>query len=198
MREAFETMVALLDERLSNEVFTSEDAVRYTFFYAAVTTAGYVPRDILLEVPHPSINGAEIDTVIASGGQPKTALEFKYSRTIPSGKNKPRTQVAGAVLADIFRLARIPRSWASHKYMVYLTDSEMAAYFQNPSNRLDRLFEASIGQEIRLGAEFIAPLAATLRGEVENLTQDCMVSVVISRSLSRNHSLRVLAIDEVA
>lgn len=60
LAEAFSRFAELLDRRLALKVSTSEDAVRYTFFYALIGALDLKPEHIILEQDHTFIAGAKI------------------------------------------------------------------------------------------------------------------------------------------
>ena len=195
MREVFKAFANLLDERFASEVYTTEDSVRYTFFYALLSNGICEHKDIVLERPHPTIKRAEMDTLILSGvSRPSIAIEFKYDRRNPGGTNQNRTQRAGAVFNDLFRLARVTESIALRRYFVYLTDAEMALYFQNPQNGLKDFFELPEGQLFTLDAALIAARAKTFREKVEKTQIECSVTGLFSTEVSDEHLLRVYKI----
>ena len=120
--------------------FFREDNFRYLVF-DEFRKAGVDVVRVSLEHPHPADLRAKIDTVILDAkGEPETAIEFKYHRSIPSNRNRPRTMSAGDLLADFARLRDFPNV---HRFVVYLTDEEMFRYFNNPDNGLNRLFSRS-------------------------------------------------------
>jgi len=93
---------ALLSVRLSRNVFTTEDSIRYTL-YASLLRAGISPDRIIVEYKHPTIPGAEVDTVILDEiGKLSAAIEFKYNRPIPSGKNLPLPPGSGQPVSRCF------------------------------------------------------------------------------------------------
>lgn len=192
---AIDLFVSLLDERLSTGVFTTEDSVRYTFFHALLRTEVCQHTDVILEAPHPTLQRAEIDTlIIGSANLPSTALEFKYHRMIPSGASQPRPMKAGGVFNDIFRLARIPDQIAKKRYLVYLTDSEMASYLRNPRNGLDAFFGLGGGQSLALTSDFFSARPKTFQKEVRNSQTECTVVGLVKRQLSKEHALRIFEI----
>jgi hypothetical protein len=69
------------------------------------------------------IAGALVDTWIPVLG---TALEFKYDRDIPSGRNTPHTQKAGTIFHDFFRLGRF--SGAPHRVLVYISQATTSTF----------------------------------------------------------------------
>jgi hypothetical protein len=157
LKSAFQRFAVLLNERFTAGVYTTEDSIRYTFCTALLSTSELQHLDLILEYPHPEIPGAEIDLVVTgSSARPPIAVEFKYDRGNPGGSNQNRTQRAAAVMADIFRLAKVPVSLASAKYFVYITDSEMAGYFRNPTNRLHEFFELAEAAQFAIAGGIVS------------------------------------------
>jgi hypothetical protein len=195
MKPIFEAFARLLEERLTAETFTTEDSVRYTFFLA-LTENGYCKHtDILLEMPHPSSSKAEVDLFIHAGdSRPSTAFEFKYDRPIPSEKNAPRTQKAGAVFKDLFRLAHVPKETATQRFFIYLTAQEMANYFRNPANHLSSFFELPEGQCYSLTTNFVLGQVATFRNVVGDWPITCQLTGAFRRNLSQQHFLRIFVV----
>ena len=140
LEPALYLLAELLERRLKRGVFTTEDAVRYTFFIALVQALSLQPEDIVLEHDHGAIARAKIDTWIPSFEGHAYGIEFKYDRPIPSGKNAPLTQKAGQIIKDMFRLAKIDTTLKAETVFVYLATREMAGYFSNPNNGLADLF----------------------------------------------------------
>ena len=197
MKEIFQVFSALIDERLSTKVFTTEDSVRYTFFLALLESGFCKHTDILLEMPHPSIPKAEVDLFISAGdNRPATAFEFKFDRPIPSEKNSPRTQKAGAVFKDLFRLARVPAAKASQRYFIYLAASEMADYFRNPDNRLAPIFGLPEGKTYTLPAGFVNGFADTFQRVAGEWATPCSLLSVYSQNLSHQHALRIYLVQD--
>ena len=91
----FKLFSDLLDERFSSEMFTTEDSIRYLFFYAC-TENGVKPNDITLESKgifnDVVTKHAELDMMIESGVLSESvAAEFKYHRPEgKDGKTKPQ------------------------------------------------------------------------------------------------------------
>ena len=77
--------------------------------------------------------------------------EFKYDRNTSTGMNRPRSQQAGQIFADIGRLARFSIAGSAiRRYLIYVTDSEMQGYFRNPQNGLEWFLDEEIGKEMLL------------------------------------------------
>jgi hypothetical protein len=178
----------LLDLRLKREVFTTEDAVRYTFFAALLAKGGLYAHDVVLEHRHPSIAGAEIDTWAPTFGGKGLAVEFKYDRALPGGKNTPRTQRAGHVFHDLYRLRMVPGEM--QRVFVYLTGPEMAKYFSNPVNGLSGFFTLHAGHTLLIDADFMRTKAPSFVAACQE-TPDVQVSQLHSRSLPLEHQLRI-------
>jgi hypothetical protein len=121
-----------LQLRLSKGIYTTEDSVRYSFFAAVLANTSLSPADIVLEFPHNTICGAEIDTYIPVFNAGEVIIEFKYDRAIPSKKNPPLTQKAGKLFGDIRRLLAFRTVLpAPLRLFVYLTDQHMATHMTN-------------------------------------------------------------------
>jgi len=191
LQSILERFGELLNVRLAKAVFTTEDSIRYTFFAALLEKGGVQPEDVILEYRHPGIAGAQIDTWIPVLGGVGVAVEFKYDRGIPSGKNAPRTQKAGKVFHDLFRLGQIAPGM--RRLFVYVTGREMAAYFVNPKNGLSKFFALANGRTLRIDREFIAGKSATFVGSVGKIP-DVEVVSLFGRSLPDDHEVRVYEI----
>ena len=113
LQSAFQKFGELLDTRFSKNVYTKEDAIRYTFFHAICSELGLGPEDIILEYPHPYIldektkeKKKKIDMLIPErDGVTEIICEFKFHGGIPSGQATNITERAGDLFADICRLA---------------------------------------------------------------------------------------------
>jgi len=197
MNDIFELFSRFLEERLLSGAFTTEDSVRYTFFYALINCNFCQPFEIILEQPHPTIQNAKVDLFIQTKGERSaTAVEFKYDRPIPSEKNVPKTQKAGSVIKDLFRLARVPNEFASRRYFIYLNTPEMATYFRNPQNHMDSFFELPEGRTLLIDPNYISGNAATFGKVLGTMPIDCKVSNVLHRDLSQKHFLRIYQIHD--
>ena len=195
MQGIFQLFTDLLEERLSLGVFTTEDSVRYTFFQALTQGGHNQHTDIVLEYPHPEIERAQIDTLInAKDALSSMAFEFKYDRRNPSNANQNRTQRAGAVFKDLFRLAKVPSDTAEKKYFIYLTDDEMAIYFRNPKNGFAKLFALRLGESFDIDSNVVKRRARTFQDVVRSYQIDCKATGAFQSNLSQSHVLRIFDI----
>ena len=170
----------------------SEDQVRYALFTAIREYAGIGDNEIQLECPHPGIKGAKLDSFLPSSeGRGACAWELKYDRATPSGKNQPRSNKAGSLLNDFFRLAALRDTVEIERIVIYLTDSEMASYFQNPCNRLDALFNLGSGARFKIDDNLLAPLARSVRIKVKAPITPCYAIGKFAAALPRDHQLRL-------
>jgi len=198
MQKIFSSFSTLLEERLKAGVFTTEDSVRYTFFQALTQGDHYQHTDIVLEYPHPEIDRAQIDTLInAKDTLSSMAFEFKYDRRNPSNTNQNRTQRAGAVFKDLFRLGRIPDNTAEKKYFIYLTDDEMAVYFRNPRNGFAKFFALRFGKSFNIDSKFVLGRARTFLDVVRPYQIDCKATGAFRSNLSQIHVLRIFDIQRL-
>ncbi|MCZ6689117.1 MAG: hypothetical protein O7H41_05900 [Planctomycetota bacterium] len=184
--------VDLLRTRLDAGIMTTEDSIRYTFF-ASLLRQGVRPEQVVLEYPHPAIERAEIDTVVLdNAGEIQTAIEFKYNRAIPSGRNQPMPQQAGKALGDLVRLIRITLD--IERYFVYVTDAEMAKYWQNPKNGLREVFELGREDELEITDDYFLNRSRTLRSAMGTWPQPATIACVTRAELPRQHWLRLYSL----
>ncbi len=195
IEEVFSSFAGLLEERFSTGPPTTEDSIRYTFFYALTATGYCLPIQILLETSHPSLPRAEIDLLIlATKDRPSSAFEFKYSRKIPSENVSARTMKAGQVFNDLFRLARLPQSTALHRYFIYITDQEMMGYFMNPANRLVEFLNLGIGRTYTLKSDLMLNRPNSFADQIGNRFIDCQIECVFTKQLPNRHALRIFEV----
>lgn len=195
VESAFAEFGHLLHERLSLGVLTTEDTIRYTLYVALTASGGLKHTDLILEFPHPTLQGAKVDTVVSAAvGRESVAFEFKYDRANPGGSNQNRTQRAGKAIIDLFRLVKVPTEVAATKYFVYVTDAEMAGYFRNPVNRLHELFDLAEGAHHVMGPGSFQGYSQTLTAMVNPFVADCIVARVFAAELPDNHCIRIFKV----
>jgi hypothetical protein len=154
-----------------------------------------------LEYPHPNPpqgrdeTRERVDTYIPSwGGIEGLAIEFKYHRQIPSGRNSPRTQKVGEIFRDIYRLLRFRESKKeSFLWLVYLTDNEMAKYYRNPINGFYDFFELLKGNIFEVNREFFLSKQKTFLKEVEYEFR-AKIRSLWKEEMPNQHELRVYEI----
>ena len=126
-------LVEGVEWRLRREIPTTEDTVRY-YFYLRLIKSGIKPGSMILERPHPhrQMEHKQIDLSVV---QPDGIWDFeiKYHRPIPSGHNRPRTQLRGQIVSDLYRLAL---SDGRQRHFVYVADPEMAAHWKRQEKQL--------------------------------------------------------------
>lgn len=92
--KVFEKFENYLRERIGTGLHLTEDSVRYSFFAALTDSCSIRQHEIVLELPHPSIPNAEIDTYIKSP-ELDAYIEFKFHRI--SNSTSPKPQKAGSL-----------------------------------------------------------------------------------------------------
>ena len=149
----FQKFADLLDTRFSKDVFTKEDSIRYTFFYATCLELGLGPEDIILESVHPNIEGAEIDMLIPENKDyPELVFEFKYD--VKRRSVSPAPLKAGHLFADIFRLFLYKKEHQKSKcFLIYVTSLEQANYLSKKENRLNDFFNLPAGQTLQINSD---------------------------------------------
>ena len=169
----------------------SEDRVRYSLFTAIRERAGIVDNEIAFEWPHPKIKGAKLDSFLPSSERHGAcAWELKYDRATPGGKNQPRSNKAGALINDFFRLAALDDTGEVERIVIYLTDADMTSYFRNPHNGFDGLFSLGSGARLRIDDNLLASRAPSVRNKVKAPIIPCY-AVGKFAALPRDHQLRL-------
>lgn len=127
----------LVDKRLETHghEFSTEDNIRYDFFYALTSNNEINPWDIILEAPYPleilnlDSNGSEIDLLVKPTEKISNGLicEFKYDRKANSTVNK--TNRYGKLVNDLLRLCLLKHNSSNYNSLfVYVSDIEMMKY----------------------------------------------------------------------
>ena len=183
----------LMQTRLSTPILTTEDSVVFTFCVALLTHANVQPHEIILEYPHPVLPDKEVDAYLPSLSSGPVAIEFKYNRSIPSGRNKPETQEAGKLFNDIYRLCTFTASPEPERLLVYCTDQIMAKYFRNPRNGYGSFFDLRVGQTMEVDKDFVDSKAMTFRREIGG-SMSATLGCLWTGNLPEDHYLRILKV----
>jgi hypothetical protein len=182
----------LLRDKLTGASRLAEDSIRYSFHVSLQERAGIADSEILVPYDHPLIERAKIDSYLpASERHGAAAWELKYDRAIPSGKNQPRSNKAGALLNDFFRLAAFPGPPDLERVVIYLTDSEMASYFRNPRNGLSDLSDLPTTKSFAVNSSLLDTLAPSVRKRIKAPVTACWALGKFAVSLPREHELRL-------
>ncbi|KAA8787112.1 hypothetical protein ABIE27_003360 [Paenibacillus sp. 4624] len=156
-----EKFSSLLNERLLyNDIRTTEDTIRYTFFASLILTEHIKPHEIILEYPHPGIINKEVDAYIPSVKEKQGIIvEIKYDSNTLALTNSSRTMKAGKIVNDLFRLAHFNIDPHAKKWMIYVTDEEMNGYFSNIKNGLNDFYSLSLRERLKIDkATYLAKL----------------------------------------
>jgi len=195
MEEILSEFSSLLKERLSKKIYTTEDSVRYTFFAALLMKTNIAPHEIILEYPHLKIRGATVDTyILSSSGRKGLVIEFKYDRRIPSRRNAPKSQKAGKLFYDIYKLIQFyihdskPVLW-----FIYLTDAEMIGYLRNKRNGLIDFFDLQTGKVLEINKEYIYSKTKTFQRAV-GAVFSAKIKCVWKEEMPNEHEVRVYEI----
>lgn len=178
MKTIFADFAGLLETRVSRAVPTTEDSVRYTLF-AAMLRNNVEPHSVILEFAHPVIPRAAIDMWMVGFHGKDVAIEFKYDRDPPGGKNQPKTQKAGALFADLRRLQFVSDRAVS--YFVYVTTMEMGVYFRNPSNGHEKLYGLGPGKSVEIGRSHFSNKPKTFLDAAGGVFEATVTGVVNQR-----------------
>lgn len=194
IEDVFPKFGEFLDERFTKQVFTTEDSIRYTFFYCLTQYFSLKHTEIILEYPHPKIKGAEIDTFIKTDSGNSQVFEFKYDRSIPSERNIPKTQKAGKLFSDIFRLSLYKQAFPEARcFFIYVTDREMAVYFRNNDNNLVDFFDKINENTLAIDESYIKKHPNTFVKNAGNIIPT-KIKLVTKMDFKSNNYLRVYEI----
>ena len=194
-QEVFQRFSQLLGERLVKGTGIEEDVVRYSLFASLTEKASVLRGEILLEYGHPNIPRAKIDGYLPLNDKHGAAVwELKYDRRIPSGYNQPRSNKAGALINDVFRLGTFEIGDAIERLLIYLTDEEMKSYLTNTRNGFNVLFGLAPGGSFRIDRKFLDGRAPSVRNKVHCPLVACDAVARFTMSLPCVHELRVYEI----
>lgn len=189
----FERYAEFLKDRLASRQHLTEDSVRYSFFFASLETTDIKQHEIILELPHPAFEKKEIDTyVLPAEGRAAHYIEFKFHRV--SNSSSPKPQKAGSLFKDFGRLATV-KAENTRCLVVYLSDGEMAEYFDKHQAAYSGFWSKPIGQSFSYDDHFLSKTRDTVRkvcGDVHHAD----VTVVYSAALPGNFHLRVFEVTE--
>jgi len=196
MLDVFNHFAFLLNERLNSGAFTSEAAVRHTFFHALLNSPDYFHWEVIFESPYSKSSGAKIDILVKSSrGKKDLVIEFKYDRRNTKRTNpKPRTMQAASLFNDVFRLAFFESKSKAERYLIYLTDAEMIAYFRNPCNNFQDFFDLPENKVYSIRKDDFLDRLPAFKKKLKVDPIDCKLLSIISRDLDKNHSLRIYGV----
>jgi hypothetical protein len=193
--EMFEELLRQRLERLNPQDLRdrlTEDEIQDSLNHALITKGGIAEYEIRMEFEHPFIPGKKLDSYIAPAlGRPAAAWEVKYDRRPPSGVNSPRSNKAGGVINDVFRLAALHRDLEIETVVVYVTDQEMAGYYANADNHFGSFFDLAVGKSFAMGRTWIEFLSGAVKSRLRAPGDCCHVLGKYSADLPRDHALRV-------
>ena len=177
-----------LINRISSGQHLTEDSVRYSFFAALINQKFCKQADVILEIPHPKITNAEIDSLIKL---PKLNifLEFKYHRKTRS--NSPKPDKAGSLFKDFNRLSLLEQDGL--KYVIYFTDYEMAAYFKKHQSQYGEFWLYKEKESFEFNDQYLLNTNKTFRkacGESKN----CRVETIYTSKFKTAHEIRIFQI----
>ena len=198
LQSAFQKFGALLNIRFSKDVFTKEDSIRYTFFYATCLELGLCPEDIILESVHTNIEGAEIDMLIPENKDyPELVFEFKYDvkrRSVSAAPFK-----AGHLFADIFRLFLYKKEHQkSNCFLIYVTSLEQANYLSKEKNRLNDFFNLPTGQTLQINLDYVNNHSDTFVNAAKAYgIHECKILSYLNMDLENSHYVRIFEIQVI-
>src|SRR5439155_6826825 len=193
--QVLEHFSAMLRARFTAGVFTTEDSVRYTFYSAASLYGGIRHTEVVLEFPHPVIEDARIDTIINGCGGTRLDCNRVQVRPGQPWRVKPeQNATSGVGVGGHFPPRKDSDGDCAQRYFIYVTDSEMAAYFKNPANRLCEFFDLSASRALPLGAAAFLGFSQTFRDRVDPHACECQVKGMFAADLGKDVSMRAFEV----
>lgn len=194
----FDRFYEYLETRLNIQgIHTTEDSVRYTFFYAVTEVLRFIkPEHFILEYPLGGVGNRKLDSLIICG-ESSAAFEFKYFGELPGDHNRDRTSTAGSVFCDIFRLNEFEYTKRNiRRFFVMVLDAEMYNYFGRDRNGLDDFYNLNVnGRELRINTKYLQPRSKTLKKAAgcasESGIGDAVVICRFSDHLPNDHAIRI-------
>lgn len=184
----------LLRTRIDSGVTTTEDSIRYTFYFAFTEVTGVKPQEIILEYPHSAIPKAHIDTYMPNPQHGPLAIEFKYDREIPAGNAIPRPQKAGELFKDMVRLKLFEPDNRVTKLLIYVTDPIMANYFRKEINGHREFFTLPVGGIMRIAEAYLQDKPKTFIKALGNF-RPFDLTCVWNSQLPEGNELKIYKID---
>lgn len=161
LQQVFKNYGELLAERISNNILTSEDDVRYTFLYSLSKIGKYNPLEIELEKSYKEDNlkNDKMDLYVSpKRGNDAFAVEFKYHG--PKAYATARTSDAGSIFWDFAKLSGEIGKNKMSAYFVYVLDEKMKKYFEKKKS-LSCLLDLSKGR-LRITKAYFKELPPTM------------------------------------
>ena len=185
--EMWNNFCILLKERFHNKILTTEDSVRYLFFYVLTKYDEFNPNHIILEYPFK--DRKKLDTVIENNNS-KIAFEFKFHRT--NSSSDPKTMNAGNLFSDFFRLKRFKYSHEGFRcFSIYITDTVMQNYFKNTNHIIKKWYIAC--DEIYLSENDFRKMPKTFLKRTNEITS-CKAKIVTKKQIDKEYLLIVTEI----
>jgi hypothetical protein len=199
LNHVLEYFTELVKRRLEYDVHTTEDSVRYMFFYSLLEKTDVYPYEVMLEYPHPWLAGTdnlplEVDMYIRSTDKRDGLIvELKYDRRLPSGNHMNTPQRAGKLFNDLYRLNAFNTEDNATRLLIYLTDDEMAGYLKRRQGIGD-FYKLNVGEFLVVDNSLVKDMPNQFKkaipGEL-NLSVRCLW---VNTSLPKQHELRVFEV----
>ena len=170
----------------------SEDCIRYDYFASLSTFVD--TSDIVLEYPHPIYKKSRIDCVVNYPNNNLVAKEFKFFRSIPSGKNIPQTQLIGQIFKDIYKLKSFKE--ANIKKLIVVTNGIMANYMNNQFSLFDNMRKTEL--EIKISSDTLNKQENTFQKSIVPFKNiDLEVKRIFCKLIMNRSDIYVVAIFEI-
>jgi hypothetical protein len=109
---------------------------------------------------------------------------------MPSEKNAPRPQMAGKLFQDIHKLVQFQEETNVVKWLIYVTDNEMAKYMENKSNGLYDFFMLPVNEKLEIDYEYVRSKSATFQKNIDDSIR-ATLQCICSEELPKNRHLKI-------
>jgi hypothetical protein len=191
----YECFSNFLENRIKLKQNITEDSVRYAFFYALMQSNTIEQHELIMELPHPTYLGKEVDTyIMPSTDRREIFLEFKFHRQAPRSTSGMPYK-AGSLFKDVARLAAI-HDRNNSCAVIYLTCPEMANYFERKKGSYSDFWRLQAGEEFRYDQDFLDKTTPTFRRESGELNE-ARVHIEFSKKLVHDYHLRIFDVQTI-
>ena len=183
----------LLKERFSKDVHSTEDSIRYLFFYTLTNHGNFTPNEIIVEQPHPNMQDARIDAFIPQSKDTQSlAFEFKYHKE--RKRTSPTSNSSAKLFKDMFRLKSFEEDDKKiDRYLVYVTNIVTHNYLENRKGILKKWY-TSYGEEVRIDESELESRAGTQWHKKLGPIHPCTVKNIFKSELPGNRFLIITQI----
>ena len=170
----------------------TEDCIRYDYFASLSTFVD--TSDIVLEYPLLINKKSKIDCVIRYPNNILTVNEFKFFRSIPSGKNIPQTQFIGQIFKDIYKLKSFKD--ANIRKIIVVTNEIMTRYMDNQFSLFNNMEKSEL--DIKISSDTLNMQENTFQKSIKPFKNiDLELKRILCKLVMNKNNIYVVAILDI-